>query len=143
MHQNAQNRSDYKGYTEIATRWMDNDIYGHINNVHYYSFFDTAVNRYLIDRGVLDIHKGQIIAFVVDTACSYARPLAFPDKVTVGLRVSAIGNSSVRYELGIFRNDEDILSASGHFVHVYVDRESGKSVRIPDPTRAVLTALQI
>lgn len=128
-------RADFAHFVDIPTRWMDNDVYGHVNNVHYYSFFDTAVNRFLIDEGVLTIETDQIVGFVVDTGCSYFKSLAFPDTVHVGLRVGKIGNSSVRYELAIFRNDEEHPCAAGHFVHVYVDRRTNLSASIPESAR--------
>jgi acyl-CoA thioester hydrolase len=120
---------------------MDNDVYGHVNNVHYYSYFDTAVNRFLIERGVLDIHAGKVVGFVVDTSCSYFSSIAFPDTVHVGVRVAKLGNSSVRYELALYRNSEERPAAAGHFVHVYVDRASNRSVPIPETVRAVLATL--
>ncbi|HAV36647.1 MAG TPA: thioesterase, partial [Massilia sp.] len=120
---------------------MDNDSYGHVNNVNYYSFFDTAVNRYLIDRGVLDIHKDDIVGFVVETGCSYFSSISFPDLIHVGVRVAKLGNSSVRYEIALYRNDDALPAAAGHFVHVYVDRRSNKSVPIPESARAVLQPL--
>ena len=122
---------------------MDNDIYGHVNNVHYYSYFDTAVNQFLIERGVLDIHHGEVVGFVVDTACSYFRPLAFPDQVHAGIRVARIGNTSVQYEVGLFRNDDVQIAAAGRFTHVYVERASGKPVPVPDAVRAVLAPLLV
>ena len=131
-------RSDYKHFLTVETRWMDNDVYGHVNNVVYYSFFDTAVNRYLIDEGVLDIRDGDTVGFVVETSCTYEKPIAFPDRVTAGLRVARIGTSSVRYEIGIFRNDDDESAAHGQFVHVYVDRAAERSRPIPEPMRAAL-----
>ena len=131
-------RDDYKHFLTLETRWMDNDVYGHVNNVVYYSFFDTAVNRYLLDEGVLDIRAGETIGFVVETSCTYEKPIAFPDRVTAGIRVARIGSSSVRYEIGIFRNDDDESSAHGHFVHVYVDRAEKRPRPIPDPMRAAL-----
>jgi acyl-CoA thioester hydrolase len=136
-------RADYRHFRVIPTRWMDNDIYGHVNNVNYYSYFDTAVNQYLIEQGALDIHGGKVVGFVVETACAYFRPLAFPDAVAAGIRVAKIGNSSVRYEVGLFRNDEAEIAAAGHFVHVYVDRASGRPVAIPDATRQILAALHL
>lgn len=135
-------RSAFPHLSALPTRWMDNDSYGHVNNVNYYSFFDTAVNRLLIDRGVLDIHKSEVVGFVVDTGCSYFSSISFPDTIHVGVRVAKLGTSSVRYELALYRNDEALPSAAGHFVHVYVDRPSGKSVPIPAPVRAVLASLQ-
>lgn len=127
---------------DISTRWMDNDVYGHINNVVYYSFFDTVVNGYLIAQGALDIAKGDVIGLVVETQCNYFKPIAFPDKVRAGLRVAHLGNSSVRYEVGIFRNDETEAAAQGHFVHVYVDRTSGKPVALPEKLKEVLGKLK-
>lgn len=135
-------RSDYRHFLEITTRWMDNDVYGHVNNVVYYSFFDTAVNRYLIEEGVLDIHAGEVIGFVVETSCKYERPIAFPDQVEAGIRVAKIGRSSVRYEVGIFANGEEESAAHGYFVHVYVDRETGKSTPIPEGMRAALARIE-
>lgn len=134
-------RSAFPHFCAIATRWMDNDVYGHVNNVHYYSYFDTAVNRFLIERGVLDIHDGEVVAFVVETGCAYFRSLAFPDTVHVGVRVAKLGNSSVRYEIALYRNDEETPCAAGHFVHVYVDRASNRPVPIPGAARAVLAEL--
>jgi acyl-CoA thioester hydrolase len=134
-------RAAFPHFLAIPTRWMDNDVYGHVNNVNYYSFFDTAVNRFLIERGVLDIHEGQVVGFVVETSCSYFSSIAFPDTVHVGVRVAKLGNSSVRYELALYRNDEALPAAAGHFVHVYVDRRSNRPVPIPDATRAVLQTL--
>jgi acyl-CoA thioester hydrolase len=135
-------RSAFPHFCAIPTRWMDNDVYGHVNNVHYYSWFDTAVNRFLIERGVLDIHKGDTVGFVVETGCAYFAPVAFPDTVHVGVRVARLGNSSVRYELALYRNDDPLPAAAGHFVHVYVDRASNRPVAIPEATRALLSTLQ-
>ncbi|WP_229425659.1 MULTISPECIES: thioesterase family protein [unclassified Massilia] len=134
-------RSAFPHFLALPTRWMDNDSYGHVNNVNYYSFFDTAVNRFLIDRGVLDIHKDEVVGFVVETSCSYFSSISFPDTVHVGVRVARLGNSSVRYELALYRNDEALPSAAGHFVHVYVDRRTNKSVPIPEPVRALLATI--
>ncbi len=120
---------------------MDNDIYGHVNNVTYYSYFDTAVNRFLIEQGVLDIQGGDTVGFVVESGCSYFSPIAFPDALHVGVRVTRIGNSSVRYEIGIFRNDDECVCAAGQFVHVYVDRSTGRPVPIPEESRRVLRAI--
>lgn len=120
---------------------MDNDAYGHVNNVVYYSFFDTAVNRWLIEHGLLTIAESDVIALVVETGCRYHAPLSFPDAVTVGLRVAHVGSSSVRYDLAVFRNDEDEASAAGHFVHVYVNRATRRPTSIPDATRRALDAL--
>ena len=136
-------RAAFPHFCEIATRWMDNDVYGHVNNVVYYSYFDTAVNQFLIERGVLDIHKGEVVGFVVDSGCSYFSPIAFPDVVHVGIRVAKLGNSSVRYEIGIYRNEDTAPAAAGHFVHVYVERSSNRSVPIPAPVRDVLETIRI
>ena len=134
-------RAAFPHFCEIATRWMDNDVYGHVNNVVYYSYFDTAVNQFLIERGVLDIHNGAVVGFVVDSGCSYFSPVAFPDVVHVGIRVAKLGNSSVRYEVGIYRNDETAPAALGHFVHVYVERSSNQSVPIPANVRELLATI--
>ncbi len=131
-------RSEYRAFRQITTRWMDNDIYGHMNNVIHYSLFDTAVNGWLIEQGVLDIEHGNQVGLVVETGCRYFAEMAFPDVVTAGIRVAHVGNSSVRYEVGLFRNDEQSASAEGHFVHVYVDRATRKSIPINDRLRAAL-----
>jgi acyl-CoA thioester hydrolase len=134
-------RSAFPHLLAIPTRWMDNDSYGHVNNVQYYGYFDTAVNQFLVARGVLDIHADQVVGLVVDSGCSYFSSVSFPDTVHVGVRVAKLGNSSVRYELAIFRNDEQTPAAAGHFVHVYVERSSNRSVPIPDAVRRVLATL--
>lgn len=131
-------RADYRHFLTIQTRWMDNDVYGHVNNVVYYAYFDTVVNEYLIRAGVLDIHAGEVIGLVVETGCRYHASVAFPDLVTAGLRVSRLGTSSVRYEIAIFRNDEDRAAAEGHFVHVYVDAATRRPTPIPPSLRAAL-----
>ncbi|MCE2953649.1 thioesterase family protein [Gemmatimonas sp.] len=120
---------------------MDNDAYGHINNVVYYSFFDTAVNRWLIERHLLDVMSGATIALVAETQCRFHAPVAFPDRITVGLRVAHLGTSSVRYELAIFRNDDPHACATGHFVHVHVDRQTRRPTPIPAATRDALRTL--
>jgi len=134
-------RSAYKTFRSIGTRWMDNDAYGHVNNVVYYSWFDTAVNAYLIENGVLDIHHGQAIGLVVETQCNYFSPLAFPQTVEAGLRVARLGHSSVRYEVALFAQDQDLCAARGHFVHVYVDRVSRRPVSLADPLKQLLETL--
>lgn len=134
-------RADFPHSLAIPTRWMDNDAYQHVNNVVYYSYFDTAVNRFLIDHGVLDIHADRVVGLVVDTGCAYFSSVSFPDTVHVGMRVAKLGNSSVRYELALFRNDEARPAAAGHFVHVYVDRDSNRPVSVPAAVRALLAAL--
>ena len=136
-------RADYRAFTTITTRWMYNDVYAHVNNVQYYSFFDTAVNGFMIEKGGLTIGKSPIVGLVVETGCRYSAPIAFPDIVHVGIRVAKIGNSSVRYEVGIFRNDEDETSAEGYFVHVYVDEASRRSVPIPDHVRAIMQSIAV
>ena len=135
-------RSAYPVFRTISTRWMDNDVYGHVNNVVYYSWFDTAVNAHLIERGVLDIHGGPTIGLVVETQCHFFAPLAFPQPVEAGLRVARVGNSSVRYEVGLFAAAEPLTAAKGHFVHVYVDRESRRPVPVPPQVRALLQEMQ-
>jgi acyl-CoA thioester hydrolase len=134
-------RSAYAHFTGISTRWMDNDVYGHVNNAVYYSFFDTAVNGYLIAAGVLDIQNSPVVGLVVETGCQYFKSIGFPDALSVGIRVAKLGTSSIRYEIGIFLNGDDSAAAEGHFVHVYVDRASNKSVPVPDNVRKVLSGL--
>jgi acyl-CoA thioester hydrolase len=136
-------RAGYRHFLPIVTRWMDNDLYGHINNVVYYSFFDTVVNRYLIDGGFLDPAGGEVIGLVVETGCRYAKPLAFPQAVTAALRVAHMGTSSVRYEVALFRGDEDDAAAEGHFIHVYVERTTRRPTPLPDALRALLTPLLV
>jgi acyl-CoA thioester hydrolase len=134
-------RSDFVAFEEIHSRWMDNDVYGHINNVVYYSFFDTAVNRYLIERNALNVLKSDAIGFVIETQCKYFSPIAYPDMIHVGLKVIHLGNSSVKYEVAIFKNDDDAASAAGSFVHVYVNRSSNKPTPIPQNVREILAGL--
>ena len=124
-------RSGYRHFQRITTRWMDNDAYGHINNVVYYSFFDSVVNRYLIEAGVLDIEHSPVIGLVVETHCNYFAPLAFPQMVDAGLRVVHLGASSVRYDIGLFAAGEASAAACGHFVHVYVDRATRRPAPLP------------
>jgi len=139
-----QPRSAFRHFAPIVTRWMDNDVYGHLNNVVYYSFFDTAVNRYLIERGALDLHAHDgVIGLVVETQCHYFAPLAFPQTVEAGLRVAHRGTSSVRYEIGLFAPGADSCAARGHFVHVYVDRASRRPVPLPETLRAALAPLEV
>jgi acyl-CoA thioester hydrolase len=134
-------RNDYAHFTRITTRWMDNDVYGHVNNVVYYSFFDTVVNQYLVKGESLDPQTSPVVGLVVETQCRYFSPISFPDSVDAGIRVSKLGNSSVRYEVGLFRNDEAEAAAQGHFVHVYVDRATNRPAPIPEATRRLLTNL--
>lgn len=139
----AQPRSAYARFSTITTRWMDNDIYGHVNNVTYYSYFDTAVNTYLIEAGVLDIHQGEVIGLVIETHCNYFAPLTFPHPVEAGIRVAHVGRSSVRYEIGLFKSGSDTAAACGHFVHVYVDRATRRPVTLPEPFVAALQRIQL
>jgi acyl-CoA thioester hydrolase len=135
-------RSAYRSFSTISTRWMDNDVYGHVNNVVYYAWFDTAVNGYLIEQGALDIHAGAVIGLVVETQCHYFSPIAFPQKVTAGIRVAHVGTSSVRYEVGLFADDEQVCGARGHFVHVYVDRATRTPVALPDALALALARIK-
>ncbi len=134
-------RSAYGRWRDLPTRWADNDIYGHINNAAYYGFFDTVVNCFLIEEAGLDIHAGAVIGLVVETGCNYFAPLAYPDLIEGGLRIAKIGRSSVRYEIALFKPGEPEAAAQGHFVHVYVDRETRRPVPIPDTMRAALEAV--
>ena len=135
-------RETYRHFITVTTRWMDNDVYRHVNNVVYYSFFDTAVNEYMMRQGVLDLERSPVVCLVVDTGCQFFSPIAFPDAVHCGLRVAHLGNSSVRYEIGIFRNDEVLAAAQGHFVHVACDRASLRPVAMPAALRRALEALR-
>lgn len=134
-------RGDYRYFHSITTRWHDNDIYGHVNNVTYYSYFDSAMNTYLIQEGGLDIHDGDVVGFVVSSSCDYFAPIAFPDAIEVGLRVGKLGKSSVQYELAIFKQGEQEARAAGKVVHVFVERTSNQSTPIPVALRAALEAL--
>jgi len=136
-------RAGYPHFHVITTRWMDNDIYGHINNVHYYSFFDTVVNGYLVAQGVLVPGISPVIGLVVETRCNYFESIAFPDEIHAGLRVARIGGSSVRYEIALFRGDAAHAAAQGHFVHVYVDRTTRRPVMLPEPFRRALAPLVV
>ena len=135
-------RSAYRRFLAIPTRWMDNDAYGHVNNVVYYSWFDTVVNAYLIERSVLDVEHSPTIGLVIETQCNYFDSLAFPQLVEAGLRVAKLGASSVRYEIGLFAQDAPLTAAKGHFVHVYVDRMTRRPVSISPALRAVLESLK-
>ena len=143
MKPETRKRGDFRHFHPISTRWMDNDAYGHVNNVVYYSWFDTVVNQFLIVNRVLDVERSPVIGLVVETQCNYFASVAFPDQVTAGMRVTRLGNASVRYEVGIFRNDEDSAAAFGHFVHVYVDRDTRRPATIPDPMRALLQTVLV
>lgn len=134
-------RAEFPHFRTVPTRWMDNDLYGHVNNVTYYSYFDTVVNRYLIDPGGLDIQSGRIIGFAVETMCRFHRPFAYPEDVEAGLRVGKLGSTSVRYELGLFGRGEDDARADGHFVHVFVDRATQRPAPMPPRLREALARL--
>lgn len=136
-------RDAYPHFLALQTRWSDNDIYGHVNNVTYYSYFDTVVNGYLIDEGGLDIQKSGVIGIAVETMCKFKKPITYPEPIDAGLRVGKLGNSSVRYEIGIFRKDETDAAASGHFVHVFVDRVTNQPVSIPDGIRGALERILV
>lgn len=136
-------RADYPALRPITTRWMDNDAYGHVNNVVYYSFFDTAVNTWLIERGALDIETSPVIGLVVETGCQYFAPLTYPETVTAGLRVARLGRSSVRYEVGLFGEGSESAAAQGHFVHVYVDRATRRPAALPDALVRALEPLRV
>ncbi|MEF9955754.1 MAG: thioesterase family protein [Acinetobacter sp.] len=131
-------REQFKFFFSIQTRWADNDIYGHVNNVTYYSYFDTAANSLLIQKTGFDIHHSKMIGLVVDSACSFLQELSFPEVVEVGVAIGKIGNSSLRYELAIFKQNQQLAAAQGHFVHVFVDRESRQTVTIPQTMRDLL-----
>ena len=135
-------RDAYRAFRSISTRWMDNDVYGHVNNVVYYSWFDTVVNAHLIERGVLDPEHGTTIGLVVETRCNYFAPLTFPQTIEAGLRVAHLGRSSVRYEVGLFAAGAVQTAARGHFVHVYVDRATRRPVPLPANLKTVLEQLQ-
>ena len=135
-------KSSYKWFMPVPTRWMDNDIFGHVNNVNYYSYFDTVANSFLIREGGFDIHNAEVIGYVVHSQCNYLKGIAFPDQLSGGFRVLKLGNSSVTYGIGIFRGDEETASAHGTFTHVFVDRETERPTPIPAPIRAALEGVQ-
>ena len=134
-------RESYRVWREIGTRWGDNDAYGHVNNTIYYTWFDTAVNGWLIEQGLLDVERGDPIGLVVETGCRYARPLAYPEPVEIGLAVEAIGKSSVSYRLGVFSKSSSEAAAEGRFVHVYVDREARRPAELPSSWRSKLETI--
>jgi acyl-CoA thioester hydrolase len=135
-------RSAYPVFYPIITRWMDNDIYGHVNNVTYYSYFDSAINRYLIDEGGLDIHSAPVVGFMVSSSCQFKKPVAYPEALDAGLRVLKTGTKSVTYEVAIFQQGEPDAAAIGEMVHVFVDRASNKSAPIPADIHAALQRIQ-
>lgn len=136
-------RADYRWFLSIPTRWMDNDVYGHVNNVVYYSYFDTVVNRMLIAEGLLDIERSPTIGLCVESHCTFAAPLVFPDTVEAGLRIGRLGNSSVRYEIALFREGIEAPAATGHFVHVFVDRATRRPAPLDETARSILGRLMI
>jgi len=136
-------RSDFRRFLAIPTRWMDNDSYGHVNNVVYYSYFDTVVNEHLISVGGLDIRDAPVIGLVVETCCRFHRPLSFPGVVDAGLRVARLGDTSVRYEIGLFGQGDDAAAATGHFVHVWVERATNRPTRVPTAIRTALADLLV
>ena len=136
-------RADYRYFHAITTRWMDNDVFQHVNNVNYFSYFDTAVTYYEMTENVVGLMDGPTHCVVAEVACRYHSSLAFPDRVLVGLRVAHIGRSAVRYEIAVFRNDDDTAAAEGHFVHVFVERGSQRPVPIPDPSRDILERIRV
>jgi acyl-CoA thioester hydrolase len=133
----------YRYTLPVTTRWMDNDVFGHVNNVTYYSWVDTAVNRFLIDHGLLDIAGSPIVGIVAETGCRYLKEIAYPDPVTIGVGVLTLGRSSVRYGVGVFRANEEAASAEAHFVHVYCERATMRPVPIPDFIRAEMEKIKI
>lgn len=141
MRPEAPGRAAFAAFRPITTRWMDNDVYGHVNNVVYYSFFDTVVNGYLVDQGVLDPETSPVIGLVVETSCTYFASVAFPDTIDGGVAVERAGTSSVTYRVGIFAEGAERAAAAGRFVHVYVDRQTRRPVPLPEPLRAVLEGL--
>ncbi len=139
----VETRDRYRYFTPLQTRWADNDIYGHVNNVTYYAYFDTVINCYLIEKGGLDINAGDIVGFAVETMCRFFKPVAYPDELEAGLRVSRLGSSSVRYEVGIFRRGEKDAAAAGHFIHVFVDRRGNRPTPMPARIRKALEKIQV
>lgn len=136
-------RATYPVFFPLSTRWNDNDIYGHVNNVTYYSYFDTAVNRYLIEQGGLDIHASEVVAFVVNSQCNYLQPVSYPEQLEVAVGVKRLGTSSVTYAVAIFKPEQSQAIAYGDFVHVFVQRDINQSVPIPESIRSALEAIQI
>ena len=139
----ADTRAGYRHFLAIPTRWMDNDTYGHVNNVVYYAYFDTVINEYLIVNGGLDIRDGAVIGLAIETFCQFHAPLSFPEVIDAGLRVGKLGRSSVRYEIGLFQQGQDAPAATGHFVHVFVDRATRRSTAMPEVIRTALFALLV
>ena len=136
-------RTSYRFFYSLTTRWADNDVYGHINNVIYYSYFDSVANRYLIEEGGLNIGTGEVVGYVVSSGCEYHSPITYPEEIEAGLRVDNLGNSSVRYGIAIFRKGELSAVAHGYFVHVFVDKHEQKAVPIPDDLRLALDKIKL
>jgi acyl-CoA thioester hydrolase len=134
-------RSAYKAFFDLPTRWLDNDIYGHVNNINYYSFFDTAIAHYLMQEGGLDPWKSEVIGFCVESGCRFRKAIKFPEMITAGLRVTKLGRSSARYQIGLFRGDDEETAADGYFVHVFVDRASEKPCPLPERIRKALSKI--
>jgi len=131
-------RAEYRYVQPVTSRWMDNDLYGHVNNAHYYSYFDSVVNRYLVEQGGLDIHRGAVVGYIVSSACEYFAPVAYPDPLEVGVRVDRLGSSSVRYGVALFREGDPAARAAGTLVHVFVDRATSRPTPVPPAVRAAL-----
>lgn len=136
-------RADYRHFRTIPTRWNDNDVYGHVNNIVYYAYFDTVLNRYLIDEGGLDFVNGPVIGIAVETMCRFHKSFAYPEDIDAGMRIGRLGTSSVRYEIGLFGSGEDEARAEGHFVHVFVDRSTNRPVPLPPRIRAALERIAV
>ncbi len=143
MANGPESRTNYRHFFKIPTRWMDNDVYHHVNNVVYYSFFDTVINEYLMHEGGLDYEHGDIVGLAIETGCAFHKPIQFPQVVDAGLRVGKLGNSSVRYEVGLFIEGDEDCAANGHFVHVFVERDETKPTPIPPKLRACMERLLI
>lgn len=144
MPKRLPSRAEYRYFLEIPTRWMDNDVYRHVNNVTYYSWFDTVIARFLLGSGAINLTDSPVVGVVVETLCRYHAPIAFPETVTAGLRVERLGNTSIRYGVGIFREGEETASADGHFVHVFVDRATQmRPTPLPDALRAAAATLLV
>ncbi len=136
-------RDNYLHFQSITTRWHDNDVYGHVNNVVYYSYFDTVVNTYLIEGGALDLRTSDVVGLAIESKCTFTKEITYPETVEAGLRVGKLGNSSIRYEIGLFRAGDPEPAAIGYFVHVCVDRKTRRPVPVPDVMRALLTPLVV
>ena len=143
MRPSAPVRADYQVFRPVTTRWMDNDVYGHVNNAVYYSFFDTVVSGWLVENGIVEYEQGKTIGLAVNSECSYFEPISFPEAVTGGMRVDRIGSSSVTYAVGIFRGDGDSAAAAGTFTHVYVDRQTRRPSALTDDVRAKLETVLV